>query len=349
MGVRSLAAVGSATAAFVLAFTVGVAPAMAAPPRGTAPPRDTTPPTMPTNFRATEVTQTSVTFSWSPSTDNVRVVEYAVWTLGVPIVRVPHPQTTATVTSLRPNTSYLFRVQAWDGWNWSWQAELTVTTQRELVAPSAPSGLHLSDVSWGQPVDGVTASKVLLAWNSSTDNWGPITYEVLVDGVPTPNAASTRPAGTPSGPTAGAWVRQLRPGTTYQLAVRARDASGNVSAPSNTVIVTTDQSTDVTAPTTPTLLSAGIGAAGYCPDEIWLRWSASTDDVESPSAIEYEIRVNGIINEVAVGATRWVAYTEVHGPNTVTIVAVDSAGNASGPSNAITGSTNWGVGADCPG
>jgi hypothetical protein len=48
-----------------------------------------------------------------------------------------------------------------------------------------------------------------------------------------------------------------------------------------------------------------------------------------------------VINEVH-GATQTVTYTEVVGPNTVTIVAVDRAGNASAPSNAITAFVNVG-------
>ena len=39
--------------------------------------------------------------------------------------------------------------------------------------------------------------------------------------------------------------------------------------------------------------------------------------------------------------TQTVTYTEVLGPNTITIVAVDQAGNASAPSNAMTVDTNW--------
>jgi hypothetical protein len=38
------------------------------------------------------------------------------------------------------------------------------------------------------------------------------------------------------------------------------------------------------------------------------------------------------------------AHTEVLGANTITIVAVDRTGNASGPSNADTVTTNWGPG-----
>jgi Fibronectin type III domain len=115
----------------------------------------------------------------------------------------------------------------------------------------------------------VTASKVLLSWNSSTDDFGPISYEVLVNGVPTLNAWSSRLAGAPTAPSTGAWVRQLEPATTYQFSVRSRDGSGNVSAPSNTVTVTTDpvSTPDTTPPTSPDLISAGSAGTSYCPEE----------------------------------------------------------------------------------
>jgi hypothetical protein len=76
---------------------------------------------------------------------------------------------------------------------------------------------------------------------------------------------------------------------------------------------------------------------------LWSRWTGSTDDVDG-IFVEYEFRINGVINEVLPGGTQTVAYTEVLGPNTVTIVAVDRAGNASAPSNPITEITNWGPG-----
>ncbi|MGH3994782.1 MAG: fibronectin type III domain-containing protein, partial [Pseudonocardiaceae bacterium] len=199
-------------AAVLLMLVAGATPASAArkPP---PPPRDTTPPTAPSNLQAPQVGQTSVTLTWGPSTDNVGIVEYAAWAPGLPIMRTPPSQTTVTFTGLHPNSTYEFRVQAWDGWNWSWPSNLLpVTTQRELVPPSAPSGLQVSNTLWGQPVDGVTASAVLVTWTSSTDNFGPIRYEVLVDGAVTPNADDIVPAGIASGPTGGAWIRQLDPG-----------------------------------------------------------------------------------------------------------------------------------------
>jgi hypothetical protein len=75
-----------------------------------------------------------------------------------------------------------------------------------------------------------------------------------------------------------------------------------------------------------------------------VRGTASSDDVEPATGIEYQVRVNGAINEVIPGGTQTVTYTEVLGVNTVTIVAVDGAGNASVPSNAMTVVTNWAPG-----
>lgn len=196
----------------------------------------------------------------------------------------------------------------------------------------------------GLSVTAVTASQALLTWSSATDAVGPIEYEILVDGVPTPNAWSTRPAGSPHTSVSGARIRQLMPGTGHVFTVRARDGSGNVSAASTPVTATTLPSTDTVAPTTPVLTHASDGGTSYCPEELWLRWTPSIDDT---TTVEYEIRVNGTIIEVVPGATSWVTYTEMLGANSVTVTAVDLAGNASAPSNAITVTTNWGFGSGC--
>lgn len=321
---------------------VSAGPAMAGRPR---PPADTTPPTAPTNLHATAVTQTSVSLAWNGSTDNVRVLNYAVWAPDVTPVWTTAPLTSATVSGLHPGTTYGWRVQAWDGMNWSWPSPIVdVTTSPDIEAPSAPSGLALGSDVFGVPVDPVTASKVLVNWNNATDDFGPITYEVLVDGAVSPDVYSTRPAGTPVGRTSQVWVRQLDPGTTHTITVRAVDGGGNRSVASNALTVTTDPSSDTVAPTSVTLTSANGGGTGTCPEELWLRWTGSTDNVDPASAIEYEVRVNGTIIEVVPGGTMTVAYTEISGINNVTIVAVDRAGNAAAPSNSIPIPVNWGGG-----
>jgi chitodextrinase len=336
MGVRNVARI-SASALATVALSVGLAlPAAAGKPR--PPTVDRTPPSQPTGLIATQVTETSVSLAWNASTDNVGVMSYSLWGEGLSgVVSAAHPTTTATWSNLRPGQTVTFRVTAFDArYNASTpSAPRTVTTVRDTTAPSEPSGLTVGTV---------TASTVFLQWNSGTDQFGPVRHEILVNGVPTADAVSNVPAGqVPRPAVQGAWVRQLDPSTTYDFSVRAVDPSGNVSATSDVITATTQANPDRTAPTSPTLLSAFDGGNGSCPEELWLRWTASTD-VGSSSVIEYEVRVNGAINEVIPGGTQTVTYTEVLGPNTVTIVAVDAAGNASAPSNAMTVVTNWAPG-----
>lgn len=317
------------------------APAAATRPRGGD---DVTPPSQPGNLHVTAVSQTSVTVAWSPSVDNVAVTHYTVSVegLGLGVVVVTYPETTGTWSlGLHPDTTYTIAVQAWDArYNGSAVARVLATTVPDTTPPSTPSGLH---------VDEVTASKVLLTWTSGTDAVGPVEHDVLVNGVVTANAFSTVTPGTfPRPAVQSAWVRQLSPGTGYQFTVRARDGSGNLSAPSNTVSATTEPATDTVAPSTPILIRADSGGTGICPEEIWTQWTAASDDRASAAEIEYELRINGRINEVIPGGTATVTYTEVLGSNTVTIVAVDPAGNASPAGNAITTITNWGFG-NCTG
>jgi chitodextrinase len=308
------------------ALTVAAGAPASARPRPKPTP-DTTPPSQPTNLHVTAVTHTSVTLAWTASTDNVGVMTYSLWGEGLDgVVSAPHPETSATWTRLSPGQTVTFRVTAYDArYNASPPSEpVTVTTVPDTTPPSTPSGLT---------VDRVEAGKVLLSWKSGTDEFQPVRHEILVNGVPTPNAFSTVTPGTiPRPAVQGAWVRQLGPSTSYEFSVRAVDPSDNVSELSNTVSATTGASADTVAPTTPFLDSAFDAGTGACPEELWLAWSASTDDM---SAIEYEVRVNGIIIEV-IGATDSITYNEFRGMNTITIVAVDLAGNASAPSNAIT-------------
>lgn len=321
--------------------TVAVAVAVGAPasarPRPKPPPSaDTTPPSKPTNLRVTAVTQTSVSLGWTASTDNVGVMTYSLWGEGLSgVVASPHPQTSGTWTGLRPGQTVTFRVTAFDArYNASQPSDpVTVTTVPDMTPPSTPSGLA---------VDRVEAGKVLLSWNSGTDEFQPVRHEILVNGLPTPNVLSTVLPGTfPRPAVQGAWVRQLEPSTSYEFSVRAVDPSGNVSGLSNTVSATTGASADTVAPTTPVLNNTFEMTSGSCPDELWFDFSASTDDM---SAVEHEIRINGVINEVLPpgGDTDTITYHEFRGPFTVTIVAVDLAGNASAPSNAITVSTQGG-------
>src|SRR5205807_1733625 len=77
------------------------------------PPRaDITPPSIPTGLAATSPTSTSVTLSWTASTDNVGVTGYRVYRDGT-LVASPSG-TSVAMTGLTAGTSYSFTVSALD-------------------------------------------------------------------------------------------------------------------------------------------------------------------------------------------------------------------------------------------
>ena len=284
-----------------------------------------------------------MSLAWNASTDNVGVSWYSVSREGSQgVLNAWPPATSVTWSFLQPGETYTFRVTAYDANSNASRpsAPLTVTTLPPSPS-SPPSGLA---------VEAVTASTVLLKWNSGHDPADPdlVRHEVLVNGDPTANAWSTvAPGQFPRPPIQGAWVRQLDPLTTYQFSVRAFDAAGDLLGSSNTVSASTGASSDTVAPSTPTLLRASDGGTSFCPEEIELAWTQSTDN-GAQSEIEYEVRINGRINDVLPHFSRVIIYTEVRGVNTVTIVAVDKAGNASAPSNARTVRVDWGAGCESP-
>ena len=73
---------------------------------------DTTPPSAPSNLKATNVTSSSVSLSWTASTDDVGVVVYQVYRDG--IVAATVTSTKANMTGLSMGTSYGFAVTAID-------------------------------------------------------------------------------------------------------------------------------------------------------------------------------------------------------------------------------------------
>lgn len=117
------------------------------------------PPTAPTNLTVTGRTATSVTLSWTASTDDVGVAGYQVLRGGTP-AGTP-TGTTHTVTGLTPGTAYTFSVVARDtAGNTSPPSNpVTVTTDPAAGTnlargkPTAASS-HIQDLTSGRAVDG---------------------------------------------------------------------------------------------------------------------------------------------------------------------------------------------------
>jgi endo-1,4-beta-xylanase len=188
-------------------------------------PKDVTPPTAPANLAVTGKTATSVSLSWTASTDDVGVTGYDVD--GGSFVVPGGTATRATISGLTPGLTYAFTVRARD------LARNTSTTSNTVTVTTAPGADTTPPTRPGTPVAAnVTDAGVTLAWTASTDDVGVAQYEVL-------QAASTGDLRVAATPGTSVSLAGLRPSTTYGFSVRALDAAGNASAVSGTVTVTT--------------------------------------------------------------------------------------------------------------
>ncbi|WP_271750568.1 fibronectin type III domain-containing protein [Cohnella sp. JJ-181] len=188
---------------------------------------DTQAPTAPGGLTSPSKTASSVSLSWTASTDNVGVTGYNVYN-GSTLAGSTTGATTFTVTGLAASTAYSFTVKAKDaaGNLSSASSALSVTTNAaagDTQAPTAPTGLTSPSK---------TASSVNLSWTASTDNVGVTGYDVY-------NGSTL--AGSTTGATTYT-VTGLSASTAYSFTVKAKDAAGNLSAASSALSVTTNAS-----------------------------------------------------------------------------------------------------------
>ena len=179
--------------------------------------------------------------------------------------------------------------------------------------PTRPTNLRATSL---------TAHRVTLAWNPSTDDSGSFTYRVWVSWGSTTTLPQTQTT----------YSVGLVPNNTYSFYVYAVDGSGNVSQRSNTLTVTTPP--DTTPPTSPVVSLVGVNST-----EISLQWTASTDD---GLHIRYQVFVNGSPSDVE---TLNGLAAVLHGltPETTYQITVQASdlygGNMAPPSNTLTVTT----------
>ena len=218
----------------------------------------------------------------------------------------PRPGTSALINGLAPSTSYSFAVAAVDaaGNVSALSAPLPVTTSPapDTVAPSTPTGLAASAV-------GITS--VILSWSPATDNVAVTGYRVYRDG-----ALAAGTAGT------SVLINLLAPSTSYNFAVAAVDAAGNVSALSAPLPVTTAPAPDTVAPSTP----AGLAASAVTASSLTLSWSPATDNV---AVTGYRVFRNGALAASTAGTSAMINGLAPSTSYSFAVSAVDAAGNVS--------------------
>lgn len=281
--------------------------------------RDRVPPTAPTDLVVVAVTEHSVTLAWGPSTDNSGRFVYHICCAPTNVY-VPQTVTSHTLEGLQSGKKYVFRVYATDaaGNLSSSSNPVTVTLPGELAAPTKPA-VELLDV-------GPTHAR--LSW-SSTDDKPYIWYTIFVDQQPVFTLNSRARTFTCAAVLVPTYCVPFKPNTTYTFTVRARDIDGNQSPFSDPLFVTTDPAPDDhNPPTAPMNITADGGGFAI------VTWDPSTDDIAPQEFIRYDIYVNGELRRVVVGAST--AEVEVdYGLTTITIIAVDTAGNESAPGTIV--------------
>jgi bacillolysin len=276
-------------------------------------------PTGPLNLRSTGNTSYSVSFAWDALTGTA---SYRIRDNWGREISVPGTQTSVTWKypahpPLQPGATYSFSAYAMDaaGNKSASSNNVSVSLPLDNTPPTVPA---FSVTSLG-------TSHISLAW-SSTDDSPFISYQVTQDGVPIRNGGLT-------------WVSEtsrtftlLQPGTTYTFTAQARDSyvnvsTGNLSAVSPPFTVTTlaNDGSDVTPPTQP----GSVQAFGYGDLEMQVWWTASSDNVTPQNVIVYEVYVNGLHENTAIGTNMTPSAYGVPGDNVVTVVAIDGAGNRS--------------------
>lgn len=187
-------------------------------------PGDTVPPTAPGQPACSAVTATSLTLTWGASSDDVGVVAYDIYHDGNKIGEAAGSATSKSLTGLQPGFEYRLSVFGRDAAGnvstSSPQAVCTTLPSSDGQPPTAPSGFTTANVA-GSSVD--------TSWSASTDNVGVTGYEVRSGG------SVLKAVGTVTSTT----VTGLACNTAYTLTVVAKDAAGNVSAPSNARSFTT--------------------------------------------------------------------------------------------------------------
>jgi chitodextrinase len=298
----------------VLALVLTLLPAVASAgrwrwPRPTTTTTTTTPaaPAAPANLRLAGIEDLQIHLAWDPSPG---ATGYQIEQNGVCCYwATPASFTWGPAT---PGSTYTYRVRTYSINNQisPFTVPLVVEVPDDNTPPSTPTSLRATDV-------GITS--VSLAWEGGDDENGNVHFRLLANGATLQEVVF--------GHTFQATT--LERDTEYRFQVVAVDYAGNESPPSDILTVRTEDSADVTAPTTPTIVS--VSTNWGC--EIFVTYVRSTDDTDPPEAIRYEFWLDGLLAGASVGGTGQIR-EQIYGNAGIEISelfirALDTAGNFS--------------------
>ena len=179
---------------------------------------DTEAPTDPANLTLTGRWNESLSFAWTPSTDNYAVNGYKIYLDGEAIPDLLAHDSSVSITGLTHSTEYAVKVSATDnsGNESGFSNEVTARTV-DMEKPGSPQNVHIVATS---------DSTISLAWDPATDNVGVVLYHVFLGGNLVDSTGST-----------SILLTGLVAGTRYSINVAALDAEGNKSRNSPPLVV----------------------------------------------------------------------------------------------------------------
>jgi glucose/arabinose dehydrogenase/PKD repeat protein len=201
-----------------------------------------------------------------------------------------------------------------------------------IVAVGSPPGPDLQAPSPPAVLTAVadTPTEIELAWTPATDNIGVVGYDIYrCDGPPSQFGVPCSELLVQVGNVLAYEDQSVAPSSTYTYEVRARDAAGNVSTESNAASATTPEP-DTNPPSAPGTLEVTVVG----PTEVELAWLAAVDDTELGG---YSVYRDGSLLAMVDAATTSYTDTTVEPEMSYTywVVAFDTSGNPSDPSNSV--------------
>ncbi|MEW9702947.1 carbohydrate binding domain-containing protein, partial [Paenibacillus sp. SI8] len=281
-------------------------------------------PTKPTNLASTGKTDSTVTLSWTASTDNVGVTGYEIWRDGV---KVGTSATTSfTNSGLSASTTYSFTVKAFDASGNISDASDAVSVKTEPVTGSTVTIYYQKGYSTPfihyRPAGGTWTTAPGKAIPDATESG----FAVITINI---GSAAQLEADFNNG--SNTWDNNnsknylFNPGT-WTYTPGANGAPGTI----------TSRGIDLTPPSTPT----NVVSTGKTDTTVSLSWTASTDDV---GVTGYEIWRDG----VKVDTTTTTSYTNTGLTKSTTysysVKAYDASGKTSESSTAVSVKTDEGT------
>jgi chitodextrinase len=262
-------------------------------------------PSEPGDLACTAQTESSVTLTWSASTDNIEVAGYEVYRDANKIGETTDTTYTDNGNDLSFGNTYVYTVKAKDTSGNVSNASAALSVKIEDVKPpSAPSDLACI---------GHTEKTVTLSWTAANDNIGVAKYDIYRDGTQIGSTAEL------------VYTDRGLAIKTYVYTVKAQDTEGNVSKTSNTLSVTT---ADITAPSVP----ADLKCTSKTDTSVTFEWTASTDN---GGIAGYDIYKDGTKVESTTGTSYTVGWLTTGQVYSFYIKARDMVGNTSDQSNSI--------------